>query len=87
MDAKEADKATAKTVLDTLVGEVTALQTAYDAMPDGTADEQAAKGAALGALDAKKGEKDTAQTAFDTVEGLFNTAKTTWDAAEVTRIA
>lgn len=82
-----AEKDTAKTRLTTLESEVTALQTAFDAMPPGTADEQAAKGNAQGALNAKKGERDTAQTAFDTKEGVFNTAKTAWDAAETTRIA
>jgi len=81
------EKDVAKTALTTLESEVTALQTAYDAMPAGTSDEQAAKGTALGALNAKKGERDTAQTAFDTKEGVFNTAKTAWDAAETTRIS
>ena len=56
-------------------------------MPDGTADEQSAKGNALGALNAKKGERDAQQNYFTTKEGIFNTAKTAWDAAEVTRIA
>lgn len=87
MDAKDAEKATAKTFLTTLEGEVTALQTAYDAMPAGSAAEQEAKGNALGALNAKKGERDNAQTIFNTKEGAFNTAKTAWDAAETTRIA
>jgi hypothetical protein len=87
LDVKETDKNTAKTALDTLKGEVIALQTAYDAMPESNSDEQAAKTAKLGALNTKKGARDTAQGVFNTLEGNFDTAKSTWDAAEVTRIA